>query len=123
MVLPNQVELATLRKRKIAKENELKNYKKALSSANATLAYLKQSKSQLTNAQDKLKKYFTIYRKTPDNGKINVKKQEIDKIINELNNDIIPEINSDINKINIEIKDLTFKINSVMRNQNNISEY
>ena len=96
-------------------DSEVVKYRNSLSYANKLVKNLTNTINYLNSANDYMKRYFTINKKTADDGEINKNKEQINKIIKKLNSTIIPSINSNINDLNIKITKTNREINILKR--------
>lgn len=110
-----QRKINELTRRKNNYNAELNEYRNALNYANKLVSSLSNGEQYLNTANDQLKKYFTINGKTGDGGKITNENEKIKTLIKDLNNTIIPNINSNIKNINNNIYDLNRQINILRR--------
>lgn len=94
---------------------ERTKYNNSLSYAKQLVKKIESSNSQMTTVNKYMNDYFTINKKTADEGKINQVKEQISSTLKKLNNTIIPSINSNINNLNNNINRLEREINSLRR--------
>ena len=97
-------------------------YNQALQSANKMIEYLNDSKNHLSVAQDNLKNYFTINNKSADNGKIDDINDQIDLIIKNINNSVIPNLNQCISDADQAIANANNKISNYRDQYNSIKD-
>lgn len=115
----NDMELSTLRRKKVSLETQRIQYKDSLNYAKKLVDNLQDSMVKINYSENYLKSYFTIDGKTADGGKLDSIRTEIKQTIKILNNTVIPNINLNINKLTKEISEITKKINEI-RNQVNM---
>jgi len=108
-----KVDINSVQKQINANEEEKRRYQTSLSNAKKLVSNLTASLNNARQAQDNLKKYFTINGKTADGGKIEKVKTEINGIIRNINVTILPTINTKINSLNTKYRMLVNKKSSL----------
>ena len=101
---------------------ERDKYKTSLTHANKLLRSLSNSNVNLSSSKEYLGKYFNINGKTPDNGKLDASRNELSKMSNKVSGTIIPKINNEISRLDRNINNLQYQINSLWRDYNNAKE-
>lgn len=101
---------------------ERDKYKTSLTHANKLLRSLSNSNVNLSSSKEYLGKYFNINGKTPDNGKLDASRNELSKMANKVSGTIIPKINNEISRLDRNINNLQYQINSLWRDYNNAKE-
>ena len=82
------------------------NYEKSLEYANKLVGNLNSYNTSSNSSKEYLKKYYTINGKTADNGKLDDINNTISLYLNQLNNNIIPEIKKNVNILNSKISSI-----------------
>ena len=95
--------------------NSLGYAKKLVSSLNTSLQYL-------NTTNDNLKSSFTINGKTADGGKVEETKNEVNAVIREVNNSVIPDINSNIKTLTNKINNINSQLYTLRRQLQNATE-
>lgn len=83
--------------------NEKTSYTKLRNEIQMICENLHSSKTYLDEANDQLRKNYTVDNESADQGKLSQVSNSIDEIIKYLQNNIIPAINSEINGLNESI--------------------
>lgn len=104
-----------LSREKNNRNSELRSYKSSLNSAKGLVSKLNSGLTYLNNSSDQLSRSFTINGKTADAGNIEQSKTEINNIIKQINTGLIPSINSQISRLEREIRNISNEINSLNR--------
>lgn len=98
-----------------AAQKEKDMYKESLGYSNSLISNLKRCSTSLSEANDNLKRYFTINNKTADGGSVENASENINQIIKDLEKNIVPHIISQINTLTREISSLKSQISGLKR--------
>lgn len=107
-----------LTREKNNKNAVLNQYQNSLNKAKELINKLTETSKYLSNTSTSLKRNFTVNGKSADSGKTESIKNEIDKAIRKLNSEVSPSINSNINSLKSQIKNLDTRIYNLRRQYN-----
>ncbi len=102
--------------RYISRCNQSKsNYNNSLNYAKKMLSGLNASLQSLNTANDDLRKYFSIGGRAADAGAVEKLRDEVQAAIKDVNNKLIPELNSGIKALNSAINYRNSEISKLRR--------